>query len=138
MREVSFTITGIVEQGSGKARKLGFSTANLTLSEPLTIEEGIYCARASVVGMAESLPSVVFYGVPHALPGVTEPRFEVHVLGLHADFYGKRLTVKLIAFIRENKKFDDRESLQKAIDGDIQQAWKYFQLSSQTSLRHSE
>lgn len=126
MQEVSFTIMGVVEKGFGKARGSGFPTANLTLSEPLTIEEGIYCALASVVGMSESLPSVVFYGVPHALPGVTEPRFEVHVLGPQADLYGKEISVELTAFIRENKKFNDRETLQKAIEEDVKQAKEYF------------
>lgn len=127
MQKVSLIVTGIVEQGFEKARGAGFPTANLTLSKPLTIEEGIYCARASVAGMQESLPSVVFYGVPHAVPGVTEPRFEVHVLGLQADLYGKEISVELTAFIRENKKFDDRENLQKAIEGDVEMARTYFQ-----------
>lgn len=127
MREVSFTITGVVEKGFGKARGTGFPTANLTLLEPPTIEEGVYCALASVAGTSESLPSVVFYGVPHALPGVTEPRFEVHVLGAEVELYGTEMRVDLLAFVRPNKKFDDRKNLQKAIEGDIEMAKEYFQ-----------
>lgn len=130
MQEVFLTVTGGVEEGSGKARGSGFPTANLTLSEPLTIEEGIYCALASVVGMSESLPSVVFYGIPHALPNVTEPRFEVHVLGADVELYDTEMRVDLLAFIRPNKKFETPEELYQAIVEDIEIAKEYFQLSS--------
>lgn len=130
MQEVSLTVTGVVEQGSGKARGSGFPTANLTLSEPLAIDEGIYCALASVVGTAESLPSVAFYGVPHALPNVTEPRFEVHVLDTDVELYGTEMRVDLLAFVRPNKKFETPEELHLAIVEDIEIAKEYFQLSS--------
>lgn len=131
MQEVFFTVTGVVERGFGKARSSGFPTANLTLSEPLAIDEGIYCALASVAGMSESLQSVVFYGVPHALPGVTAPRFEVHVLGADAELYGTEMCVDLLAFVRPNKKFETAEELHQAIEGDIKIARKYFQQSDQ-------
>lgn len=126
MQEVSLTVTGVVERGSGRARGSGFPTANLTLSGPLTIDEGIYCALASVAGMSESLPSVVFYGVPHALPNVTEPRFEVHVLGTDAELYGTEMRVDLLAFVRPNKKFETSEELHQAIVEDIFTARNYF------------
>lgn len=126
MKEASYTVKGFVKQGSGKARTSGFPTANLALSEPLTIEEGIYCALTSVVGMSESLPSVVFYGIPHTLPNVTEPRFEVHVLGAAAELYGTEMCVDLLAFVRPNKKFETSEELHQAIVEDIVTARNYF------------
>lgn len=129
LKKVSYMIVGMVESGFAQARSSGFPTANLTLSEPLTIDEGIYCALVAVAGIAESLPSVVFYGVPHALPNVTEPRFEVHILESQADLYGKEISVELTVFIRENRKFDTAEELQKAIEGDIEIAREYFRSS---------
>lgn len=126
-KEVSYFVKGVVEKGYAQARKTGYPTANLVLSERPDIPEGIYCAWTIIEGGDERISSVVFYGIPYALPEVTEPRFEVHLLSGNHDLYEKELTVELVAFVRENKKFEDSVSLQKAIARDIEQAKEYFE-----------
>jgi riboflavin kinase/FMN adenylyltransferase len=126
LKKVSFIVRGIVEHGFAVARSSGYPTANLALSEPLAIPHGIYCARTTVQESDESIPSIVFYGIPYAISSVTEPRFEVHLLEKNATLYGQELTVQLIAFVRENKKFDDVAGLQCAIDADMAVAREYF------------
>lgn len=128
LKEVSLTINGTVEVGFGKARSSGYPTANITLSHPLEISEGIYCALTTIGGEATPVPSIVFYGVPYAIAGVDQPRFEVHLLEKDASLYGQELIVQLVAFVRENKKFKDVERLQSAIEEDMQTAREYFNL----------
>ncbi len=127
LQKVSLTVSGTVEHGFAQARESGYPTANLKLSQPLDILEGIYCAQTRLQG-SDHMPSIVFYGIPHSLPDVVEPRFEVHLLVEHGNLYGQEFTVELVAFVRENKKFEDGESLHNAIEQDIAQAREYFKL----------
>ncbi|MDP2630641.1 MAG: riboflavin kinase [Candidatus Uhrbacteria bacterium] len=129
LKKVSLMVTGIVEHGFAQARNSGYPTANLMLSGPLDIPEGIYCAQTRFTDDA-IVPSIVFYGIPHTIPDVVEPRFEVHLLGENGNLYGQELTVELVAFIRDNKKFEDAESLQSAIESDIARANEFFNTSS--------
>ncbi len=128
LQEVSLTVKGLVEGGLGKARSSGYPTANLILSQPLGIPEGIYCALTTILGDATPVPSIVFYGVPHAIAGVNEPRFEVHLLEKDGNLYGQELTVRLVAFVRENKKFEDTRRLQSAIEQDVRTVREYFNI----------
>ncbi|MBI4253264.1 riboflavin kinase [Candidatus Uhrbacteria bacterium] len=123
---VLYRIQGTVEQGSAQARRSGYPTANLALLELPDIPEGIYCAWTAIDEEVKRIPSVVFYGIPHSLPRAVEPRFEVHLFEQNRDLYGKTLNVELCVFIRENKKFEDFESLQEAIQDDIKKAKEYF------------
>lgn len=129
LQEISVRVSGTVEHGFAQARNSGYPTANLKLAQPLDIPEGIYCARTLLDGERDSVPSIVFYGIPYALPGVSEPRFEVHLLEKGGNLYGQELTVQLVAFVRENKKFDDVESLRNAIEHDVRVAREYFILT---------
>ncbi|MBI4599499.1 riboflavin kinase [Candidatus Uhrbacteria bacterium] len=126
LQPVSITVSGFVEKGFAQARSSGYPTANLTLSEPPDILEGIYCARTKLPGNDESIPSIVFYGIPHSLPGAVHPRFEVHIFDNDANLYGQGLTVELVAFVRENKKFETMEQLHSAIENDVAIAREYF------------
>ena len=130
MKEVSYTVRGVVEKGYAQAGKQGYPTANLKLDHLADIPHGIYCAWTTIDGGEERIPSVVFHGIPHALPDVAAPRFEVHLLSGEHDLYEKELTVELIAFVRENKKFSDRAQLETAIKNDIKEVKEYFKTES--------
>lgn len=45
--------------------------------------------------------------------------FEVHILDFDADIYGKNLKVDIVDKIRDNRKFEDAESLKNQIQKDI-------------------
>lgn len=128
LKELSYTVSGIVESGYTQARNSGYPTANLALKESPGIPQGIYCGWTQIEGNEKRIPSLVFYGIPHALPDVTEPRFEVHLFEGDYALYDKELTVELAVFVRENKKFENAALLQKAIEDDITQAREYFEL----------
>ena len=48
------------------------------------------------------------------------------ILDFSGDLYGKSIQVKLIKFLREEKKFPDIESLKEAIGKDIENARKVY------------
>ncbi len=122
-------VSGIIEKGSASARKGGHPTANLVLEKLPEIAQGIYLGYATIEG-GEEMPSIIFFGVPYALPNIIVRRFEVHLLEKNVMLYGQKLTVQLVAFIRENQKFENAESLSAAIEEDIKKAKEYFKTSS--------
>lgn len=126
LQKISVRVSGAVEHGFAQARNSGYPTANLKLTQPLDIPEGIYCARTLLESEHSPVPSIVFYGIPYALPDVVEPRFEVHLLEKGDNLYGREIAVELVAFVRENRRFDDIKSLERAIEGDIVIVRNYF------------
>jgi len=129
MKEFKYIASGLVENGNASARKGGYPTANLAMETLPDILQGIYLGYATIEN-EEKIPSIIFFGIPYALPDIKTPRFEVHLLNQALHIYGKKLTVELVWFVRENKKFEDVEGLHTAIEEDMRIAREYFNMSS--------
>jgi riboflavin kinase / FMN adenylyltransferase len=123
MSELPTTITGTVVRGAGSARRFGYPTANLAI-DSLALDEGVYLGRTSY-GDTADVPSLIFYGTPHALPAITTPRFEVHLLDRDTNLYDETLMVRLEKFVRPNEKLSD-EDLKKTIENDFNIAREHF------------
>lgn len=130
-------VQGTVVEGKKIARSEGFPTANITLDsqESVDLTEGVYLGMTRIEGDQANHPSLIFFGKPFFLPEVTAPRFETYLLDAQIDLYGKRVSVDLIAFVRENKKFATKELLQRAIQEDFQTAQTYFSTCSPASSK---
>lgn len=126
-------ISGTVIAGAGVARRFGYPTANLEVGA-LELNEGVYLGRTSGEDL-RSVPSVIFYGTPHALPKITVPRFEINLLDQSVDLYGKIITVHIEHFVRPNKKFATDDELSKAIASDFTAARDYFHMNRHSPIR---
>ena len=73
----------------------------------------------------ESYLSVTNVGTRPTVQGCDE-RSETCILDFSGDLYGKRVQVKLIKFLREEKKFPNVDELRKAIGNDIENARKVY------------
>ncbi len=112
-------IEGRVEHGDARGRLLGFPTANLVLAEYLRPVFGVYAVEAGIDQGAATLwrPGVANLGRRPTVAGVVE-RLEVHLFDFDGDLYGRHLRVRLIEFLRPEKKFDGLEALQAQIARD--------------------
>ena len=112
-----FGFTSAVLHGDGRGRALGFPTVNQAFPENLTVPKfGVYESRIIIDGA--TYKSVTNLGI--------RPTYETDYIGcetfisgLNKEIYGKPVTLKLIRFIREEKKFSSREELSKAVKTDI-------------------
>jgi len=93
---------GKVRKNKGRGKSLGFPTANLRLSKP--ISEGIYLSNAKVD--KKIYPALTFIGTAKTF-GENKFQAEVYLLNIRKNLYGKWLSVALLKKIRENKKFPD-------------------------------
>ena len=115
-----YTLEGKVEKGHSMGKKLTFPTVNLAVhpsSAPL--KQGVY-ASLTVIDR-KPYPSVTNIG--------NNPTFhrkvvtcETHILDLSADLYGKEVSVSLLSFLREERKFATPEALSEAIALDVANA----------------
>ncbi|MDE6272075.1 MAG: riboflavin biosynthesis protein RibF [Muribaculaceae bacterium] len=119
-----FILDGVVEEGDRIGRKIGFPTANLRLNHAegrLLPAFGVYAAEVmmpdgsvmngvSNIGLRPSVSDIA--ATPY-------PRIETHIPGYNGkDFYGQPLEVRLLDFIRPEKKFDSLEDLKKQLQLD--------------------
>lgn len=117
-----FIIQGEVVHGKKIARELGFPTANIKISKRIYPQNGIYGARVKIEGEDFFRDGVVNIGVnPTLKPG--EKTVEVNILDFDQFIYGKIVTIELIKYLREEKKFNSIEELKENIANDIK-TWR--------------
>ena len=110
-----YTFTGSVVSGRGIGREIGFPTANLQLPpEKLIPAAGVYACEA------DGRRAVLNIGTNPTVNG-TEQTIELHIPDFAGNLYGKQLTVKLLQFLRPEKKFASLEELKQQITADVEQ-----------------
>lgn len=116
-----YCLAGEVAAGAGRGRALGFATANVPLSEPVPLADGVYAGRVHLRGAFRD--AVLNLGcAPTFGPG--ERRLEVHVPGWGEPLYGEPVTAFFLRRLREERRFPSAEDLgaQIARDRDAAQA----------------
>ncbi len=120
-----FELSGRVVHGDHRGHDLGFPTANIHLGRHIRPANGIYAVRALVEGAKNQQwqDGAANIGVRPTFGG-DGILLEVFLLDFDADLYGKRLRVRLIEYLREEKKFDGLDALKAQIALDTKTARK--------------
>jgi riboflavin kinase/FMN adenylyltransferase len=109
-------VRGQVVHGEARGAKLGFPTANLAGVPTLLPAEGVYAGWAHTAtgrwGAAINLG-------PNPTFGVSERKFEVHLLDFQGDLYGQPLEIEFLARLRGTLRFSGIEALLTQIRADV-------------------
>ena len=118
-----YELTGTVIHGKKLGRELGFPTANLHIREDYKLipANGIYAARAQVKG--KLLNGVMSIGNRPTFDN-GERSVEINLFDFEGDLYGEKLTLQMIAHIRNEEKFNSKEELIAAMNRDKSKAVK--------------
>ena len=118
-----YPLSGCVVHGEQIGRQLGFPTANLALDDACKLipERGVYAVSVSIEGDSCVYGGLMNIGRRPTFEG-HHTTLEVHLLQYSGDLYGKRLTVRFIARLREERPFPDRDALIVQMNEDKQQA----------------
>ena len=104
-----------VIHGRKIGRALGFPTANMTLDGYDAVERGVYRSEVTIDGTTYRAMSNV--GIRPSV-GCKELLLETHVIGFSGDLYGRRLCVRLIEKIRDEKRFSSISDLKEQLQRD--------------------
>lgn len=119
----SYSLFSRVKPHSQIGRRLGFPTANVLPGEKVIPRHGVYITSFKVD--AKTFPAVTNIGVRPTVENAGEVIIETHVLGECGDLYGKDAEVILRKFLRDEKKFETAEKLQKQVSQDCQLALQF-------------
>ena len=59
--------------------------------------------------------------------GREKPRIETYIFDFHEDLYGKKIVVRLLKFLRSERKFESAEALKEQIGKDINEAKCFYE-----------
>ncbi len=113
-----FLLSGTVTRGKRLGRTIGFPTANfLYPKEKFHLPHGVYKTQVSVDG--DRYFAITNFGEQPTVDG-KYAYVETHLIGFSGDLYGQKLTVQFLERIRDIKKFESIEALQKQLQEDVQ------------------
>lgn len=116
-----YSFRGVVVAGDRRGRDLGYPTLNLELASrrKLLPPAGVYAVRAhaargSFDGMMNLGPRPTF--------GEPARTLEVHLFGASGDWYGKSVSVELVARLRDTTRFESVDALVRQLGRDAEAA----------------
>ena len=126
-----YIISGHVIHGKKLGRELGFPTLNLAISNKLHQRNpalsGIFIVR--VHGLAnQPLQGVASLGVRPTIEDAGRVLLETHVFNYAGNAYGKIVGIEIIKKLRDEEKYSDLPTLQKAINADADAAIEFFKV----------
>ena len=116
-------MTGKIVEGQKKARKINFPTANMQPKNHIFPKKGVYCVE--VVYSEKKYFGISNFGVRPTVDG-SKLLLETHIFNFDEEIYGKELTVRFLAFIRPEQKFNNFSLLTEQIKKDIETAKDYL------------
>jgi riboflavin kinase/FMN adenylyltransferase len=116
-----FAIEGMVEHGRQLGRTIGFPTANVALDDYVLPRFGVYATRTRLPDGRE-IAGVANIGVNPTIDGEIAPRLEVWLFDFDEDIYDQVIETDLVAFLRDEAKFDGLEPMVRQIELDAAQA----------------
>lgn len=113
-------ITAKVVRGRGEGTSLGFSTANLEITEKSSLPaNGVYAGYIRFNG--KEWACAIYIGTSPTFD-LGETRLEIHIFNFEGDLYDRQVDVEFKAKIRNEKKFPNRQALAAQIKKDIAEA----------------
>ena len=122
MLQEPFFYRGTIVPRRHIGQKLGFPTANLVPKGKLFPPYGVYAAEAEVEG--KRYGAVANIGVRPTVDQSAHPEVTVepYLLEFEGDLYGKEMTLRILEFMRPERRFENREELSQQIASDARRA----------------
>lgn len=121
-----FMINGLVVNGKQLGGKIGYPTANIHVQESYKLipKTGVYVVKSVIRN--KTIFGMMNIGNRPTVDGGHQT-IEVHFFDFNQDLYGKKLTIELLYFLRDEEKFESIESLVLQLKKDEQTARDYIQ-----------
>jgi riboflavin kinase/FMN adenylyltransferase len=114
-------LTGVVVKGDQRGRTIGFPTCNVAEVEEALPTNGVYAVRVEKLDDDGAVGATLADGVanlgvrPTVKTAEARPSLEVHLFDFDGDLYGARLGVRLVARLRDERRFSGLDELRAQI-----------------------
>ncbi len=109
-----WSVRGLVAHGDKRGRTIGFPTANIRLGRHLEPARGVYAVSTRLPD-GRIVGGVANIGRRPTVGDGLESRLEAHLFEVDLDLYDTELSVSLLAFLREERRFDGFDALKAQI-----------------------
>ena len=105
-----YMLNGTIVNGKKLGGKIGFPTANLDIKEPYKLipKTGVYVIKTIIDAVLYT--GMMNIGFNPTVEGKHQT-IEAHLFDFNKDLYGKKVTIELLFFLREEQKFNSIEDL---------------------------
>jgi riboflavin kinase/FMN adenylyltransferase len=102
----NYMLNGTIVNGKKLGGKIGFPTANLDIKEPYKLipKTGVYVIKTIINAVLYT--GMMNIGFNPTVKGKYQT-IEAHLFDFNKDLYGKKVTIELLFFLREEQKFED-------------------------------
>ena len=131
----SYSLSGKVVRGRKLGTEIGFPTANLSLEESkkLIPKDGIYACKVIVEDM--EFKGMLYIGDIPTI-GTDNPKaIEVNIFDFNSDIYDQRISIQILHYLRDDKKFDGLNELKEQLNKDRESALSFFDRIVQTEQK---
>ena len=130
-------LKGKVVPGANRGKLLGFSTANLDITEETLPPAGIYAVWVRIEQENFWRPGAANVGVNPTF-GEKKKKMEVHLLEFTDNLYERTLEVVPVAYIRPEKKFKNPEKLISRMTRDCRKVKNLLARSETPDFRQTD
>lgn len=108
-----YTLTGTVGHGKAIGRTIGFPTANITDICPAKLmpQPGVYAATVDIPGEGQYAAMLNIGQRPTVDTPDAPISIEAHIINYQGDLYNQRLTLAILARIRDERRFESLDLL---------------------------
>ncbi|MDU0810955.1 MAG: bifunctional riboflavin kinase/FAD synthetase [Burkholderia sp.] len=121
-----YTISGHVSHGLKLGRNLGFPTINIRITHKRLALTGVFVVQVHNLVDNQPLPGVASLGLRPTVEDSSNILLETHLLDWNGNAYGKVVRIEFLKKLRDGEKFNDLETLSRAISRDTEIARKYL------------
>ena len=115
-------VRGVVGRGDGRARELGFRTANVGVPPEVCLPaDGIYAGTYRTPDGVEHPCAISLGRRPTFYEDADASVLEAHLLDFDGDLYGQEARVRFIEWLRSEVKFDSVDALIAQMGADVEQ-----------------
>ena len=116
-------VRGVVDHGDGRARELGFRTANLDVPTSTCLPaDGIYAGWYLTPDGVRHPAAISLGKRPTFYERADTSLLEAHLIDFDGDLYGQPARVQFVEWLRDELKFDSVEALVEQMGRDVERS----------------
>jgi riboflavin kinase/FMN adenylyltransferase len=121
-----YQVSGQVVRGRKLGTEIGFPTANIRPEDNKKIipKDGIYTCQ--VIHDGETYNGMLYIGDVPTIDTDNSKSIEVNIFDFNSDIYDQRVSIHVLHYLRDDKKFDGIEALKQQLHKDRQASLSFF------------